>query len=46
MKNLLSEWPEAKRPKVVLLEHDRRFGVFDSEFVHYDYQQPIDLPCE
>jgi hypothetical protein len=30
-------------PKLVLLEHDDRFGVF-SEFVSYDFQQPLKLP--
>ena len=44
MKNLLVEWPEAQRPNVVLLEHDERFGVFDSEFVFYDYREPFKLP--
>jgi hypothetical protein len=36
---------EAERPKLLLLEHDDRFGVF-SEFVFYDFQQPLKLPCE
>lgn len=44
MKNLLAGWPEDKRPKVVLLEHDDRFEVFGDEFVFYDYNQPFELP--
>ncbi|KAI0404063.1 putative N6-adenine methyltransferase-domain-containing protein [Xylaria palmicola] len=31
------------RPKLVLLEHDQRFGVFP-EFVFYDYAHPFKLP--
>jgi hypothetical protein len=31
------------RPKLVLLEHDQRFGVFP-EFVFYDFAQPVRLP--
>ena len=31
------------KPKMVLLEHDNRFAVF-SEFVFYDFAQPVKLP--
>jgi hypothetical protein len=49
-KNLLAE--EAQRvsdgakgmPNLLLLEHDTRFAVFP-EFVYYDFQQPLKLPC-
>lgn len=36
--------PPPPRPKLVLLEHDRRFSVFP-EFVFYDFAQPLDLPA-
>ena len=35
--------PGSPRPKMYLLEHDRRFAVFP-EFVFYDYMQPTKLP--
>ena len=44
MKNLLAGWAEDKRPKVFLLEHDERFGVFGNEFMFYDYNKPFELP--
>lgn len=44
IKNIAAEWAEDKRPKVVLLEHDERFGVFGDEFVSYDYNRPLELP--
>ena len=31
------------KPKMILLEHDNRFAVF-SEFVFYDFAQPVKLP--
>lgn len=43
LKNMLRERSEDEKPKLVLLEHDNRFGVF-SEFYFYDFQQPIKLP--
>lgn len=46
MKNLLADWAEDKRPKVVLLEHDQRFAVFGDEFVFYDYNTPFELPSK
>ncbi|KAM7196302.1 putative N6-adenine methyltransferase domain containing protein [Rhypophila sp. PSN 637] len=45
LKNLVNS-PDAKdkpKPKMVLLEHDNRFGVFP-EFVFYDFAQPLKLP--
>ncbi|KAI1249860.1 hypothetical protein MGN70_009476 [Eutypa lata] len=47
LKNLLSATSsESDRPNpaVYLLEHDQRFSVF-SEFIFYDFQQPIKLPA-
>lgn len=35
--------PEQPKPKVVLLEHDRRFNIFP-EFVYYDFAEPLKLP--
>ncbi|KAL2268117.1 hypothetical protein VTJ83DRAFT_2963 [Remersonia thermophila] len=44
IKNILNEAPpEQPRPKLVLLEHDNRFGIFP-EFVFYDFAQPLKLP--
>ncbi|KAK4156820.1 putative N6-adenine methyltransferase-domain-containing protein [Chaetomidium leptoderma] len=44
LKNILDATPpEEARPKLVLLEHDRRFAVFP-EFVFYDFAQPLELP--
>lgn len=34
---------EDEKPKVYLLEYDRRFEVF-SEFVYYDFNKPFVLP--
>ncbi|EXV06205.1 N6-adenine methyltransferase [Metarhizium robertsii] len=45
LRNILRKLPASDRPKIVLLEHDPRFGVF-SEFVYYDFQQPLKLPNE
>ncbi|GAB1317252.1 Protein-lysine N-methyltransferase efm5 [Madurella fahalii] len=45
LKNILnSASPGEPKPKVVLLEHDRRFAVFP-EFVFYDFAQPFKLPA-
>ncbi|AEO67708.1 uncharacterized protein THITE_2052159 [Thermothielavioides terrestris NRRL 8126] len=44
MKNILNAAPsDEPKPKLVLLEHDNRFAIF-SEFVFYDYAQPLKLP--
>lgn len=45
LKNILASYPaDAPRPALTLLEHDNRFAVF-SEFVFYDFMQPIKLPA-
>ncbi|KAH6614739.1 putative N6-adenine methyltransferase-domain-containing protein [Chaetomium sp. MPI-SDFR-AT-0129] len=44
-KALRSAPPEQPKPKLLLLEHDNRFGVFQ-EFVYYDFAQPLKLPAE
>ncbi|PQE27719.1 hypothetical protein CJF31_00009944 [Rutstroemia sp. NJR-2017a BVV2] len=43
VKNLLRTIEAEKRPKVHLLEFDRRFDVFP-EFTFYDYHDPLKLP--
>ncbi|CAN8105012.1 unnamed protein product [Discula destructiva] len=44
LKNILATQPsETPRPRLTLLEHDYRFNVF-SEFVYYDFAQPLKLP--
>ncbi|KAI2602679.1 putative N6-adenine methyltransferase-domain-containing protein [Hypoxylon sp. NC1633] len=47
LKNMLNTaGANSIKPKnVYLLEHDQRFSVF-SEFVFYDFQQPIKLPAQ
>ncbi|KAK3984951.1 putative N6-adenine methyltransferase-domain-containing protein [Cladorrhinum sp. PSN332] len=45
LKNILNAAdPSQPKPKVFLLEHDRRFAVFP-EFVFYDFAEPIKLPA-
>jgi Probable N6-adenine methyltransferase len=34
-----------ENPKIYLLEFDERFSVFP-EFIHYDFRDPLKLPCE
>ncbi|KAK6443615.1 Protein-lysine N-methyltransferase efm5 [Oleoguttula sp. CCFEE 5521] len=34
------------RPRLVLLEIDQRFEVFGSDFVPYDFQNPLKLPAD
>ncbi|KAK1251372.1 hypothetical protein MKX07_006851 [Trichoderma sp. CBMAI-0711] len=43
LKNILRSKSDDEKPKLVLLEHDNRFGVFP-EFSFYDFQQPVKLP--
>jgi len=38
-----SEKPADEKPKLYLLEFDRRFEVFP-EFVFYDFNNPLNLP--
>ncbi|KAL2264003.1 hypothetical protein VTK26DRAFT_3558 [Humicola hyalothermophila] len=46
LRNILNDAPaDQPRPRIVLLEHDRRFEVF-SEFIYYDFTQPLKLPAE
>ncbi|KAH7322971.1 putative N6-adenine methyltransferase-domain-containing protein [Stachybotrys elegans] len=44
LKNMVRGRPESERPKLVLLEHDDRFGMFP-EFVFYDFNEPFKLPA-
>ncbi|EHL00727.1 putative N(6)-adenine-specific DNA methyltransferase 2 [Glarea lozoyensis 74030] len=36
--------PLSERPKVWLLEYDKRFEVFKDEFLFYDFKFPLKLP--
>ncbi|KAE8450048.1 hypothetical protein EG329_007187 [Mollisiaceae sp. DMI_Dod_QoI] len=44
LKNILAEKKEDKRPKIWLLEYDKRFEVFKDEFIFYDFKNPLKLP--
>ncbi|MCJ1425396.1 hypothetical protein MMC29_003295 [Sticta canariensis] len=44
LKNLLASGTY-ENPRISLLEFDKRFDVFE-EFVHYDFQKPLNLPGE
>ena len=30
---------------IVLLEYDKRFQKYGESFIHYDYREPLKLPC-
>lgn len=46
LRNILSEDTCLVKPKLYLLEYDKRFEVFGTDFVPYDYQYPLRLPSE
>ena len=46
IRNILSEGTMVSWPRICLLEYDTRFEVVGSDFVSYDYQQPLRLPPE
>ena len=46
LRNIFIAEPLRPRPKLFLLEHDKRFTVFGSDFVPYDFQHPLRLPPE
>lgn len=46
LRNILAEDPTRVRPRLRLLEYDRRFEVFGSDFVFYDFSSPLRLPDE
>jgi hypothetical protein len=46
LRNILSERVADLRPRICLLEYDKRFEVVGRDFVFYDYQQPLRLPHE
>ena len=46
LRNILAECGAESRPKICLLEFDRRFEVLGSDFVFYDFQHPLQLPAE
>lgn len=45
LRNILAEQVTATRPKLCLLEFDRRFEVVGSDFEFYDFQNPLRLPA-
>lgn len=47
LRNILCEDDlSTAKPRLCLLEYDKRFEVFGSDFVPYDYQNPLRLPRE
>jgi hypothetical protein len=46
LRNILSEREAYLRPRICLLEYDKRFEVVGRDFVFYDYQLPLRLPHE
>jgi hypothetical protein len=46
LRNILAESKTASRPKLCLLEFDKRFEVVGSDFSFYDFQHPLRLPSE
>ncbi|KAK4549131.1 hypothetical protein LTR36_007588 [Oleoguttula mirabilis] len=46
LRNILSEDDSIVKPRLCLLEYDKRFEVFGGDFVYYDFQQPLRLPQE
>ena len=46
LRNILDEEPISPRPKLCLLEYDKRFAVVGSDFIHYDYNFPLKLSAE
>lgn len=46
LRNILSEDDSIARPRLCLLEYDKRFEVFGDDFVLYDFQQPLRLPSQ
>lgn len=33
------------RVSAVVLEYDRRFSTYGDDFIYYDYNEPLSLPC-
>ncbi|KAK5126255.1 hypothetical protein LTR85_010490 [Meristemomyces frigidus] len=46
LRNILSEDDSIVKPRLCLLEYDKRFEVLGTDFVFYDFQQPLRLPQE
>ena len=46
LRNLLSEQKDTVKPRLCLLEYDKRFEVLRDDFVFYDFQYPLQLPPE
>ncbi|KAL1899130.1 Protein-lysine N-methyltransferase efm5 [Sporothrix stenoceras] len=45
LKNIVKTLPYEKQPRMLLLEHDKRFAVFGDEFIFYDFNEPTKLPA-
>lgn len=46
LRNMIHDAPSGPRPRIVLLEFDRRFDVFGHDFLHYDFMAPLRLPID
>jgi EEF1A lysine methyltransferase 1 len=46
LRNILAEAETMPRPRLCLLEFDKRFEVLGPDFVYYDYQEPLNLPAD
>ena len=44
LRNILESEKPSARPRLCLLEYDKRFAVLGSEFVFYDYNNPLRMP--
>ncbi|XP_003386264.1 PREDICTED: protein-lysine N-methyltransferase n6amt2-like [Amphimedon queenslandica] len=40
----LSQDSSCKQSRIVLLEYDKRFAIHGEDYVHYDYNAPLDVP--
>ncbi|KIH88984.1 n-6 adenine-specific DNA methyltransferase 2 [Sporothrix brasiliensis 5110] len=45
LKNIAKTISAESRPRMLLLEHDKRFAVFGDEFIFYDFNEPTNLPA-
>ncbi|KAK5129758.1 hypothetical protein LTR08_002824 [Meristemomyces frigidus] len=46
LRNILSEDDSILKPRLCLLEYDKRFEVFGDDFVLYDFLNPLRLPAK
>lgn len=45
LRNILSERETGSKPRLCLLEYDKRFEVVGPDFIYYDFQEPLRLPA-